>query len=146
MNSKMVGATALCVAFIASGSFAQDFCNASHSGSKKTVSFSVGAGADKGETGPIGDYHYEQWNKSGSATTDFYEDGSFSCSFSNTDDFLCREGLFYGQNSGIGPLAQQQTKGSEENTLTGSRLARDGHKALAKGDVALANQRIVLNM
>ena len=105
MRSKMVGATALCVAFIASGSFAQDFCNASHSGSKKTVSFSVGAGADKGETGPIGDYHYEQWNKSGSATTDFYEDGSFSCSFSNTDDFLCREGLFYGQNSGKDPLS-----------------------------------------
>ena len=105
MRTKMVGATALCVAFIASGAFAQDFCNASHSGSKKTVSFSVGAGADKGETGPIGDYHYEQWNKSGSATTDFYEDGSFSCSFSNTDDFLCREGLFYGQNSGKDPLS-----------------------------------------
>ena len=54
--------------------------------------------------------------------------------------------LLVGQNSGVGPLAQQQTKGSEENTLTGSRLARDGYKALAKGDVALANQRIVLNM
>ena len=105
MNSKMVGATALCVAFIASGAFAQDFCNAKHSGAKKTVSFSVGAGADKGETGPIGDYHYEQWNKSGSATTDFYEDGSFSCTFSNTDDFLCREGVFYGQNSGKDPLS-----------------------------------------
>lgn len=105
MKSKMVGATALCVAFIASGAFAQDFCNASHSGSKKTVSFSVGAGSDKGETGNIGDYHYEQWNKSGSATTDFYTDGSFSCSFSNTDDFLCREGLFYGQNSGKDPLS-----------------------------------------
>ena len=105
MKSKMVGATALCVAFIASGAFAQDFCNASHSGSKKTVSFSVGAGSDKGETGNIGDYHYEQWNKSGSATTDFYTDGSFSCSFTNTDDFLCREGLFYGQNSGKDPLS-----------------------------------------
>ena len=65
----------------------------------------MGAGADKGETGPIGDYHYEQWNKSGSATTDFYEDGSFSCTFSNTDDFLCREGVFYGQNSGKDPLS-----------------------------------------
>ena len=93
------------MAFAASGAFAQDFCNASHSGSKKTVSFSVGAGSDKGETGNIGDYHYEQWNKSGSATTDFYTDGSFSCSFSNTDDFLCREGLFYGQNSGKDPLS-----------------------------------------
>lgn len=105
MNSKILGASALCVAFAASGAFAQDFCNASHSGSKKTVSFSVGAGSDKGETGNIGDYHYEQWNKSGSATTDFYTDGSFSCSFSNTDDFLCREGLFYGQNSGKDPLS-----------------------------------------
>ena len=90
---------------LASGAFAQDFCNASHTGTKKTVSFSVGAGADKGETGQIGDYHYEQWNKSGSATTDFYTDGSFSCSFSNTDDFLCREGLFYGSNSGKDPLS-----------------------------------------
>ena len=90
---------------LTSGAIAQDFCNASHSGTKKTVSFSVGAGADKGETGPIGDYHYEQWNKSGSATTDFYTDGSFSCSFSNTDDFLCREGLYYGMNSGKDPLA-----------------------------------------
>ena len=105
MNSKILGASALCLAFAASGAFAQDFCNASHSGSKKTVSFSVGAGSDKGETGNIGDYHYEQWNKSGSATTDFYTDGSFSCSFSNTDDFLCREGLFYGQNSGKDPLS-----------------------------------------
>ena len=105
MNSRIIGATALCVAFVASGAFAQDFCNASHSGSKKTVSFSVGAGSDKGETGDIGQYHYEQWNKSGSATTDFYDDGSFSCTFSNTDDFLCREGLFYGQNSGKDPLS-----------------------------------------
>lgn len=105
MNSKILGASALCVAFAASGAFAQDFCNASHSGSKKTVSFSVGAGSDKGETGSIGDYHYEQWTKSGSATTDFYTDGSFSCSFSNTDDFLCREGVFYGQNSGKDPLS-----------------------------------------
>ena len=105
MKTRIIGATALCVAFVASGAFAQDFCNASHSGSKKTVSFSVGAGSDKGETGDIGQYHYEQWNKSGSATTDFYDDGSFSCSFSNTDDFLCREGLFYGQNSGKDPLS-----------------------------------------
>ena len=105
MKTRIIGASALCVAFIASGAFAQDFCNASHSGSKKTVSFSVGAGSDKGETGDIGQYHYEQWNKSGSATTDFYDDGSFSCTFSNTDDFLCREGLFYGQNSGKDPLS-----------------------------------------
>ena len=105
MKTRIIGATALCVAFVASGAFAQDFCDASHSGSKKTVSFSVGAGSDKGETGDIGQYHYEQWNKSGSATTDFYDDGSFSCTFSNTDDFLCREGLFYGQNSGKDPLS-----------------------------------------
>ena len=104
MNVRILGASALCVAFAASGAFAQDFCNASHSGTKKTVSFSVGAGSDKGETGNIGDYHYEQWTKSGSATTDFYTDGSFSCTFTNTDDFLCREGLFYGQNSGKDPF------------------------------------------
>ena len=105
MNVRILGASALCVAFAATGALAQDFCNASHSGSKKTVSFSVGAGSDKGETGAIGDYHYEQWTKSGSATTDFYTDGSFSCTFTNTDDFLCREGLFYGQNSGKDPLS-----------------------------------------
>jgi len=105
MKIRIIGASALCVAFAASGAFAQDFCNATHSGTKKTVSFQVGAGADKGETGPIGDYHYEQWNKSGSATTDFYSDGSFSCTFQNTDDFLCREGIYYGSNSGKDPLS-----------------------------------------
>ena len=104
MNSKMLIGLGL-AAGLSMGAFAQDFCNASHSGTKKTVSFSVGAGADKGETGSIGDYHYEQWNKSGSATTDFYTDGSFSCTFQNADDFLCREGIYYGSNSGKDPLS-----------------------------------------
>jgi len=104
MNSKMLIGLGL-AAGLSTGAFAQDFCNASHSGTKKTVSFSVGAGADKGETGSIGDYHYEQWNKSGSATTDFYTDGSFSCTFQNADDFLCREGIYYGSNSGKDPLS-----------------------------------------
>lgn len=85
--------------------FAQDFCKATHSGDKKTVSFSVGAKQDKGENNPIGEYHYEQWNKSGSATTYFYTDGSIHCVFNDTDDFLCREGLFYGQNSGKDPMS-----------------------------------------
>lgn len=91
---------------LTTGAFAQDFCNATHTGTPKTVTFnSVAPESDKGETNPIGDYHYEQWIKSGSASAKFYPDGSFSCSFSNADDYLCREGVFYGKNSGKDPLS-----------------------------------------
>lgn len=105
-SARLLPAMAFGLSVLYSGVVAQDFCNATHTGTPKTVTFnSVAAGSDKGETGPIGDYHYEQWIKSGSASAKFYPDGSFSCSFSNADDYLCREGVFYGKNSGKDPLS-----------------------------------------
>ena len=84
---------------------AQDFCKATHSGTSTKQTLSFGHGSDGNKTGNIGDYHYEVWTKSGNAEATFYSDGSFSCSFSNIDDYLCREGIFYGRNSGKDPLS-----------------------------------------
>ena len=75
----------------ATGAFAQSFCNtASHSGTSKTESSSYAEGN-------IGGNDYAIWYDhatSGSAT--FYSDGSFSCSFQNAGDYLCREGVSFG--------------------------------------------------
>lgn len=82
---------------------AQDFCNASHSGTKVDVSNNAPTGDanGKGTIGTIGDYSYEEWNKTGTGKATFYSDGSFSCSFENIDDYLCRSGVLYGKNSGV---------------------------------------------
>jgi len=67
---------------------AQDFCtSATHSGtSVKETSNKVGT---------IGDVGYELWSDSGNNSATFYSDGSFSCSFSNAKDYLCRSGLSF---------------------------------------------------
>jgi len=67
---------------------AQDFCtSATHGGqSVKETSNKVGS---------IGDVGYEIWSDSGSNSATFYSDGSFSCSFSNAKDYLCRSGLSF---------------------------------------------------
>ncbi|OUM68770.1 glycoside hydrolase family 11 protein, partial [Piromyces sp. E2] len=76
------------VASLASTSLAQSFCSsATHSGtSTKVTSNSVGN---------IGNIGYEMWADSGSNSATFYSDGSFSCSFSNAKDYLCRTGLSF---------------------------------------------------
>jgi len=68
--------------------YAQDFCtSAQHSGtSVKETSNKVGS---------IGDVGYELWSDSGNNSATFYSDGSFSCSFSNAKDYLCRSGLSF---------------------------------------------------
>jgi len=73
----------------------EDFCQAetSHTGDSET--------ATSNTIQPIGDYHYEMWADAGENSATYYTDGSFSCQFSNVNDYLCREGLFYGQNSGL---------------------------------------------
>ena len=82
---------------------AQDFCNATHSGTKVDVSNTAPTGDanGKGSIGTIGDYSYEEWNKTGTGKATFYSDGSFSCSFENIDDYLCRSGVLYGKSSGV---------------------------------------------
>lgn len=80
---------------LAASAFAQteDFCgDVAHSGESAT--------ATSNQIQPIGDYHYEMWANAGTNSATYYADGSFSCEFSNVSDYLCREGLFYGQNSG----------------------------------------------
>jgi len=65
---------------------AQDFCNASgHSGEKIDTT-----GNKKGS---IGTRDYEIWADGGNNKATFYADGSFSCSFSNSKDYLCRSGI-----------------------------------------------------
>lgn len=93
MKKFLVGSFAAMVA----GAFAQteEFCTAEvgHAGEFAT--------ATSNEIQPIGDYHYEMWADMGENTATYYSDGSFSCQFSNVSDYLCREGLFYGFNSGL---------------------------------------------
>ena len=87
MKSKIIGASALCVAFAASGAFAQDFCNASHSGeSVKETSNTVGT---------IGTVGYELWGEQGNQSATFYSDGSMLCEFNGNKDYLCRSGKSY---------------------------------------------------
>jgi len=67
---------------------AQSFCStSSHSGkSVKETSNKVGK---------IGDVGYEIWSDSGNNSATFYSDGSFSCTFQNAKDYLCRSGLSF---------------------------------------------------
>ena len=95
--------TLLSLGLLSTQVLAQDFCNASHSGTKVDVSNTAPTGDSdgKGSIGTIGDYSYEEWNKTGTGKATFYSDGSFSCSFENIDDYLCRSGILYGKNSGV---------------------------------------------
>ncbi|MCQ2061097.1 MAG: glycoside hydrolase family 11 protein [Fibrobacter sp.] len=93
---------------VATGAFAQDFCNTSHTGNPVVSAYSVSAGQDKGDINDVGNYSYEQWTKSGNVSAKFYPDGSFSCTFSDADDYLCREGILYGKDSGKNPLTVGQ--------------------------------------
>ena len=90
MKTRIIGASALCVAFAASGALAQDFCQtAAHSGSKVEVSSNK---VDKFSNG-IG---YELWNEGGNGgSATFYDDGSFSCKMTGAKDYLCRAGLSF---------------------------------------------------
>ena len=92
MKTRIIGASALCMAFIASGAFAQDFCsNAQHSGDKVTIS--------SNQVGKIGDIGYELWDENGSGgNATFYSDGSMDCNITSAKDYLCRAGLSLGSD------------------------------------------------
>lgn len=84
-----VGTVALLsLGLFTSQAVAQDFCNATHSGTsvRKTESW---AKSD------IGEFNYEIWYNGGNNSATFYSDGSFSCEFSGTKDYLCRSGYGY---------------------------------------------------
>ena len=83
----------LAVAF-ATEAYSQDFCNtATHSGESTVVT--------SNDINDIGNYSYELWADIGNNSATFYTDGSFSCEFKNVNDYLCREGIRYGMNSGL---------------------------------------------
>ena len=92
MKTRIIGASALCVAFAASAAFAQDFCsNAQHSGDKVTIS--------SNQVGKIGDIGYELWDENGSGgNATFYSDGSMDCNITSAKDYLCRAGLSLGSD------------------------------------------------
>jgi len=65
-----------------------DFCkNAQHTGKSDKVT--------SNKVGSINGIGYELWADSGNNSATFYEDGSFSCSFNNAKDYLCRSGLSF---------------------------------------------------
>jgi len=67
---------------------AQSFCSgASHSGTSEKVT--------SNKVGSINGIGYELWADGGSNSATFYSDGSFSCSFQNSKDYLCRTGLSF---------------------------------------------------
>jgi len=75
------------VALVAAAS-AQDFCNVQeHTGTSVTETDI--------KVGSIGDIGYEIWYQEGENSATFYEDGSFSCAFNKTSDYLCRSGLSF---------------------------------------------------
>ncbi|ORX77805.1 concanavalin A-like lectin/glucanase [Anaeromyces robustus] len=73
---------------LATSTFAQSFCSASgHSGQSVTER--------SNKVGSINGIGYELWADSGNNSATFYADGSFSCSFQNAKDYLCRSGLSF---------------------------------------------------
>ncbi|KAG4097090.1 hypothetical protein H8356DRAFT_993845 [Neocallimastix lanati (nom. inval.)] len=67
---------------------AQSFCSsAKHSGESVRVT--------SNKVGQINGIGYELWADSGNNSATFYSDGSFSCSFQNAKDYLCRSGLSF---------------------------------------------------
>ena len=91
-NSKFF-VLSLAVAF-ATEAYSQDFCNTvTHSGESTVVT--------SNDINDIGNYSYELWADIGNNSATFYTDGSFSCEFNNVNDYLCREGIRYGMNSGL---------------------------------------------
>jgi len=73
---------------LATSTLAQSFCSsASHSGQSVKVT--------SNKVGTIGSIGYELWADSGNNSATFYSDGSFTCSFQNAGDYLCRSGLSF---------------------------------------------------
>jgi len=66
--------------------YEEEFCNgADHSGDFITL--------DANKKGNVGPVDYELWANGGENSATFYTDGSFTCGFTNTTDYLCRAGI-----------------------------------------------------
>lgn len=66
---------------------AESFCNtpSEHTGDSIFV--------DKNLKSNVGPVDFELWANGGNNNATFYTDGSFSCGFKNTTDYLCRSGI-----------------------------------------------------
>jgi len=73
---------------VAEPTSAADFCSAAKHTGKSVTETDINVGA-------IGDIGYEIWYQGGENSATFYEDGSFSCSFKKSKDYLCRSGLSF---------------------------------------------------
>jgi len=72
----------------AQGGSNTNFCSVTkHSGTSVTET--------SNKVGSINGIGYELWSDSGNNSATFYSDGSFSCSFRNAKDYLCRTGLSF---------------------------------------------------
>ncbi|ORX51484.1 xylanase, partial [Piromyces finnis] len=67
---------------------AQSFCDATgHSGESIKV--------NGNKIGKIGNVDYQLWADGGNNSATFYSDGSFSCAFQTSIDYLCRTGMSF---------------------------------------------------
>jgi len=65
-----------------------DFCAVTKHTGKSVTETDINVGS-------IGDIGYEIWYQGGENSATFYEDGSFTCSFKKSKDYLCRSGLSF---------------------------------------------------
>lgn len=83
---------------LAVSAYAADACNdeMGHVGEGKKV---IGTGSEsvKGNVGNSG-FQYELWHSEGSGSLTYYDNGTFSAEWSNSQDFIARVGLRYAEN------------------------------------------------
>lgn len=83
---------------LAVSAYAADACNdeMGHVGEGKKV---IGTGSEsvKGDVGNSG-FQYELWHSEGSGSLTYYDNGTFSAEWSNSQDFIARVGLAYAES------------------------------------------------
>ena len=83
---------------LAASTYAADACNdeMGHVGEGKKV---IGSGSEsvKGDVGNSG-FQYELWHSEGSGSLTYYDNGTFSAEWSNSQDFIARVGLRYAES------------------------------------------------
>ena len=83
---------------LAASTYAADACNdeMGHVGEGKKV---IGTGSEsvKGDVGNSG-FQYELWHSEGSGSLTYYDNGTFSAEWSNSQDFIARVGLRYAES------------------------------------------------
>ncbi len=83
---------------LAASTYAADACNdeMGHVGEGKKVN-GTGTESAKGDVGNSG-FQYEIWHSEGSGSLTYYDNGTFSAEWSNSQDFIARVGLRYAES------------------------------------------------